>query len=71
MDSVAIRQLNTTRGIKTLKIPSFIGTENLLHDAVKFAEKEGFIAKGDNIVCLMGQKEDTPDQVNIIKVTSI
>lgn len=71
MDSVVIRQLNISRGIKTLKIPSFIGTDNLLNDAVKFAEKEGYISKGDNVVCLMGQKEDTPDQVNIIKVTSI
>ena len=71
MNSSVIRQLNISRGIKTLKIPSFIGSDNLLSDAVAFAEKEGFISKGDKVVCLMGQKEETPDQVNIIKVTSI
>ncbi len=71
MSSTVIRQLSTSRGIKTLKIPSFIGTENLLNDAVNYAEKEGFVHKGDKVVCLMGQKEDTPDQVNLIKVTSI
>jgi pyruvate kinase len=71
MNSSVIRQLNISRGIKTLKIPSFIGTENLLNDAVTYAEKEGFVSKGDRIVCLMGQKEETPDQVNIIKVTCI
>lgn len=71
MDSTVIKQLNITRGIKCLKIPSFIGTENLLNDAVNYAEKEGFISKGDNIVCLMGTKEETPDQANIIKVMNI
>ena len=71
MSSSVIRQLNLCRGIKTLKIPSFIGTENLLNDAITYAEKEGFLVKGDRIVCLMGQKQDSPDKVNIIKVTSI
>lgn len=71
MSSSVIRQLNITRGIKTLKIPSYIGTENILNDAVAYAQKEGFLVKGDKVVCLMGQNEDSPDQVNIIKIMSI
>lgn len=71
MNSSVIRQLNTSRGVITLKIPSHIGSEHLLNDAIAFAEKEGFLQKGDKVVCLMGQNEDSPDQCNLIKVTQI
>ena len=71
MNQSVIRQLNTSRGVKTLKIPSFIGTDNLLNDAIAYAEKEKYLVKGDKIVCLMAQHEDTPDQANIIKVTAL
>jgi hypothetical protein len=71
MDSTVIKQLNITRGIKTLKIPTYIGSENLLNDAIKFAEKEGFIFEGNKVVCLMGQNEESPDQLNVIKVMTI
>jgi len=71
MNNTVIRQLNLTRGIVSLKIPSFIGTENLFKDAIKYATQENMIQKGDNIVCIMGVQEESPDHVNIIKVSTV
>jgi len=71
MDDSVIHQLSITRGVKTLKIPLYIGTENLLNGAIVHAVKEGFLVKGDSIVCLMGKNEDNPDSVNLIQVMTI
>lgn len=71
MSSSVIRQLNTSRGIMTLKIPSYIGTDNLITDAIKYSIESGYVEKGDNIVCLMGQNEETPEFLNIMKITTI
>ena len=71
MSASIIRQLNTTRGIRTLKIPSFIGTDNLVNDAINYSLESNYIKKGDKVVCLMGQNEESPEYVNIIKVTTV
>ena len=71
MSSYVIRQLNVTRGIYTLKIPSFIDTNNLVNNAVNHAIENGFLSKGDKIVCLSGQNENTPENANILKVMTI
>jgi pyruvate kinase len=71
MSANIIRQLNTSRGIMTLKIPSFIGTDNLINDAIKYSLESNYVKKGDKVVCLMGQNEETPEYVNIIKVTTV
>jgi pyruvate kinase len=71
MSASIIRQLNTSRGIKALKIPSFIGTDNLINDAIKYSIESNYIKKGDKVVALMGQNEETPEYVNIIKVTTV
>lgn len=71
MNANVIRQLNITRGVITLKIPSYLGTENLLNDAMKYAAESGFVNKGDNIVCISGQNEESPENVNILKIATI
>jgi pyruvate kinase len=71
MSSSVIRQLNITRGVITLKIPSFLGTDNLINDAMKYATDSGYCKKGDNVVCLLGQNEEAPEYVNIMKITTI
>lgn len=71
MSASVIRQLNLTRGVFCLKIPSFIGTDNLINDAMKYALDAGFCKKGDNVVCLLGQNEDSPEHVNIMKIQTI
>jgi pyruvate kinase len=71
MSASVIRQLNLTRGVTTLKIPSFIGTDNLITNAIKYSVESGYLNKGDSIVCLMGQNEESPDYVNIMKITTV
>ena len=71
MNASIIRQMNITRGVITLKIPSYLGTENLLNDAMKYAAESGFAKKGDNVVCICGQNEETPENVNILKISTI
>lgn len=71
MSASVIRQLNLSRGVLTLKIPSFIGTDNLINDAIKYSLESNYIKKGDNVVCIMGQNEETPEYVNIMKITTV
>lgn len=71
MSASVIRQLNITRGVITLKIPSFLGTDNLINDAMKYACEAGYCKTGDNIVCLLGQNEESPEAVNIMKIQTV
>lgn len=69
MDGQTIRQMNVSRGVISLKIPSYLGTDNLINDAVSFAKSEGYIKEGENLVCILAQNEESPDYSNIMKVT--
>lgn len=71
MSASVIRQLNITRGVFCLKIPSYLGSDNLINDAMKYALEAGYCKKGDNVVCLMGQNEETPESVNIMKIQTV
>lgn len=71
MSASVIRQLNISRGIMCLKIPSFLGTDNLINDAMKYAVEAGYCKSGDNVVCLLGQNEESPEAVNIMKIQTI
>jgi pyruvate kinase len=63
-----IRNLNLTWGIQTLRIASNIGTENIINDAIRYSVSKGYAEKGDQIVCLLGQNEETPENVNLMKI---
>jgi len=63
-----IRNLNLIRGIKTLRITSTIGTDNLISDAIQFAVRQGYTESGDQILCLLGENEDSPENINLMKV---
>jgi pyruvate kinase len=65
-----IRQLNASRGVAALKIPSFLGIDHLVADAMNYAKESGYIKSGDDVVCLLAQNEESPDSVNIMKVAS-
>lgn len=71
MSAGVIRQLKITRGVITLKIPSFLGSENLITQSILFSQESGFIQKGDKIVCILGENEETPDYANIMKITTV
>lgn len=71
MSASVIRQLNCSRGVFTLKIPSYLGTDNLINNAIKYAMENEYINKGDKIVCVTGQNENTPENVNSLKVMNL
>lgn len=71
MNATVIRQLCTTRGVISLKIPSYIGTDNLISDSIKYAKEMKFAVDGDSVVCILAQSEETPDYSNILKITTI
>lgn len=71
MSSSVIRQMNISRGIYSLKIPSYIDTHNLIQNAIKHAIDNGHVKTGDKVVCISGQNESSPENVNILKVMTI
>ena len=71
MSASVIRQLNLSRGIITLKIPSFLGSENLINDAINYAKENGYVSKGDSVICILGQNEELPENVNTLKISTI
>ena len=71
MSSSVIRQLNVSRGVYTLKIPSYMDTNNLINNAIKHATENGHVRLGDKIVCLTGQNENSPENANILKVMTV
>jgi pyruvate kinase len=66
-----IRQLKITRGVVSLKIPSFLGSENLIKQSILYAKENGFINIGDKVICILGEKEETPDYASTIKITHV
>lgn len=71
MNSQIIRNMNLVRGVKGLKIATYLGTDNLINDAVEYAVGKGYANKGEYVVCLMAQNEDSPDNANLLKITQI
>ena len=71
MNAQVIRNMNLTRGVKGMKIATYVGTENLINEAISHSVEAGYAKKGDNVVCLMSHNEDQPDNVNLLKITQI
>ncbi len=71
MNAQVIRNMNLTRGIKGLKIATYVGSENLITEALTHAVEAGYAKKGDNVICLMSHNEDSPDNANLLKITQV
>jgi len=63
--------MNLTRGVKGMKISTYMGTENLINEAIAHAVEANYAQKGDNVVCLLSHNEEQPDNVNLLKITTI
>ncbi len=66
-----IRQLNVTRGVMGFKIPSFQGTENLIHTCIAAAKNLNLCTKGNKVVCVHSTREDDPGISNVLKILDI
>jgi pyruvate kinase len=71
MNAQVIRNMNLTRGLKGMKIATYVGTENLINDAIQHAVEKGFAKKGDNVICMVSENENEPDCANLMKITTI
>jgi len=65
-----IHNLNLTWGIHSLRIASNIGTDNLINDAIRYSVSKGYAEKGDQIICLLGQNEESLENVNLMKIAT-
>lgn len=59
------------RGIISLKIPSFLGSDYLILDAIKFSKEKGYVCVGESVICVVGQNEESYDYVNSMKVACV
>ena len=77
-----VRQMNLSRGIIGLKIPSFhgiqyiyiyiyIGVDGILKSCIRLAKKNNICQLGHKVVAIHGTKELVPGMSNILKVLTI
>jgi len=70
-DDKVIKQLQVVRGVWGYKIDSYIGTDNVIQMVVRVAKENHMIKAGDKIVCIHGNKEDTPDESDVMKIIDV
>lgn len=71
MSQPTINQMNIVRGCVTLKIPSYEGTDNLLHYAIEVAKTKNLVASGDKVVAIHGHSEVDVNRANILKILAV
>ena len=71
MNAQVIRNMNLSRGLKGMKIATYVGTDNLISDAIQYAVEKELAKKGDNVVVLLSERENEPDCANLMKITTI
>jgi len=67
----AIRHLQVHRGVVTMHVPSFQGTDNVIRSAMQEAKELGLIEKGDLVVVVHGTKEEVAGGSNLMKVVEV
>ena len=65
-----VRQMNYMRGVIGLKIPTFQGTDNVIHFVIEEAKKMG-LCKTGQVAVIHGKDEDSMDESNIFKILDI
>ncbi|KAF4697258.1 hypothetical protein FOZ60_009881 [Perkinsus olseni] len=63
-----VKHLALSRGVMALQVPSFQGSDHILHNALAHAKQMGMCRVGDKVVAVHGMQESTPGASNQIKV---
>ena len=63
-----VRQMNAVRGVTGMKIPTFLGQDNLIKNILDEAKKLDHCRDGDKVAVVHGVKEGSPDQFNLLKI---
>ncbi|KAF4651153.1 hypothetical protein FOL47_000628 [Perkinsus chesapeaki] len=63
-----VKHLALCRGVMALQVPSFQGSDHILHNALAHAKQMGMCRVGDKVIAVHGIQEDRPGSSNQIKV---
>lgn len=66
-----IRHLATNRGVITMPVNSFQGTDHVIQSALNVAKARGWVVSGDSIVAVHGIKEEIAGSSNLLKVVNV
>eukprot|EP00330_Aristerostoma_sp_ATCC50986_P002011 CAMPEP_0114588698 /NCGR_PEP_ID=MMETSP0125-20121206/11341_1 /TAXON_ID=485358 ORGANISM="Aristerostoma sp., Strain ATCC 50986" /NCGR_SAMPLE_ID=MMETSP0125 /ASSEMBLY_ACC=CAM_ASM_000245 /LENGTH=499 /DNA_ID=CAMNT_0001785235 /DNA_START=12 /DNA_END=1511 /DNA_ORIENTATION=- len=69
-DEHVIKGLCVSRGITSLRVPSFQGNEALIEYAIKHAKTHDLIKTGDQVIVVQGIQEEDPEETNLLKIVS-
>jgi pyruvate kinase len=70
-NTASIRNMNLNRGVWGIKVPTYVGTENLIMDAIKIAVEKGYAKKDDRVVCVLGHHEENSAFTNVMKIATV
>jgi pyruvate kinase len=71
MSQPTINQMNVIRGVITLKVPSYEGTDNLLMYAIGVAKDRRLVKSGDPVIAIHGNSETEVNRANILKILAV
>jgi len=66
-----IAHLQVVRSVTAIQVPSFKGTESVLHSALESAKERGLVKSGDCVVAVHGMKEEMPGGSSLMKVVQV
>ena len=65
------RHLQICRGIVSLQVPSFQGTDHVIRSALEHAKELGLVKPGDKVVAVHGVQEEVSGHSNLMKVLEV
>jgi pyruvate kinase len=65
------RHLKICRGVISLQVPSFQGTEHVIRSAIEHAKELGLVKAGDRVVVVHGVQEDVSGHSNLMKILDV
>lgn len=65
------RHLQISRGIISLQVPSFQGTDHVIRSAIEHAKELGLVKVGDKVVAVHGVQEEVSGHSNLMKVLEV
>lgn len=65
------KHLQVHRGITSIQVPSFQGTDNVINGALKEVREMGFAEAGSAVVAVHGMKEEVAGASNLLKVMTV
>jgi len=65
------RHLQICRGVVSLQVPSFQGTDHVLKSAIEHAKEMGLVKPGDRVVAVHGVQEEVSGHSNLMKILDV